>query len=133
MAQQTEQAEQTGKDATGGAAGTALKAAAAAAAAGAAAMAARKAFSGHGNGNDNANGDSNGSSRQESGSRGAGQRSNALGSIASGGWDAARDALLPALEDAAAAAGTFVAENGPDVVRERIVPRFIESFNEHAA
>ena len=53
-----------------------------------------------------------------------------LSSVFSGGWEAARDALLPAAEDAAEAAGKFVAENAPDIVRERIVPRFIESFNE---
>jgi hypothetical protein len=53
-----------------------------------------------------------------------------LSSALSGGWDAARDALIPAAEDAAGAAGQFLAENGPDVVRDRIVPRFIDSFNE---
>ena len=53
-----------------------------------------------------------------------------LSSALSGGWDAARDALLPAAEDAAAAAGEYVADHGPDVLRDRIVPRFIDSFNE---
>jgi hypothetical protein len=56
--------------------------------------------------------------------------SGTLGSIASGGLDAARDALLPALEDAAGAAGAYLAENGPEILRDRIVPRFVESFNE---
>jgi len=53
-----------------------------------------------------------------------------LSSALSGGWDAARDALLPAAEDAAGAAGEWVAQNAPEIIRERIVPRFIESFNE---
>lgn len=104
---------------------TALKAAAAAAAAGAAAIVARKAFS-HDSGDSSS---SNGSSAN-GGSKSGGLSSGALGSIAAGGWEAARDAILPAAEDAAAAAGTFVAENAPDVVRDRIVPRFIESFND---
>jgi hypothetical protein len=53
-----------------------------------------------------------------------------LSSALSGGWEAARDALVPAAEDAAGAAGEYLAQNGPDFVRDRIVPRFIGSFNE---
>jgi hypothetical protein len=106
--------------------GSGLKAAAAAAAAaGAAAIIARKALSSDGggtNGRRSSNGGGSSKSSRETGTM--------FGSIASGGWDAARDALGPAAEDAAAAVGKFVAENAPDIVRERIVPRFIESFNE---
>ena len=51
-------------------------------------------------------------------------------SVASGSWDAAQDALVPLAGDAAAAAGKYLAANGPDVVKEQIVPRFIEAFNE---
>ena len=47
---------------------------------------------------------------------------------AAGGWDAARDALIPIAEDAADAAGTYLAKNGPDFVKETIIPRFIEAF-----
>ena len=50
--------------------------------------------------------------------------------VLSGGWEAARDALLPAAEDAAGAAGEYVAQHGPEILRDRIVPRFVESFNE---
>jgi hypothetical protein len=128
MSEQTEEMTQ-GATQGGGVAATALKAAAAAAAAGAAAIAAKKAFSGGGE-------DPNGASHENGGkvSNGA-QRATAmgsgtLGSIASGGLDAARDALLPALEDAAGAAGAYLAENGPEILRDRIVPRFVESFNE---
>ena len=90
----------------GGAGGTALKAVAAAVAAGTAAVVAKKAFSG------------------------GGSKSSALNSIAASGWDAAQDAVLPAVEEAAGAAGKFLAENGPEILRERILPRFVESFNE---
>jgi hypothetical protein len=53
-----------------------------------------------------------------------------LSSVLSGGWEAARDALLPAAEDAAGAAAEWIAQQGPEVLRERIVPRFVESFND---
>lgn len=120
-----EQIEETkSQSSTQGGGGSGLKAAAAAAAAaGAAAIIARKALSGDGgsNGHRSRNGGGSDSSRQSG---------TMFGSIASGGWDAARDALGPAAEDAAAAVGKFVAQNAPDIVRDRIVPRFIESFNE---
>jgi hypothetical protein len=120
-----EQAEQTTQDSGGGSGmgSTALKAAAAAAAAGAAAVVARKALS-----HDEGGSGSSGSDSQSNGN--GGSKSGALGTIAAGGWEAARDALLPAAENAAGAAGAFVAENAPEVVRDRIVPRFIESFND---
>ena len=103
-------------------AGTAVKAAAAAAATGVAAIAARKALSHRGT--------SDGQSQNGgSASRGEGGGS-MMSSVLSGGWDAARDALLPAAEDAAGAAGEYVAQNGPDFLRERIIPRFIDSFTE---
>jgi hypothetical protein len=35
-------------------------------------------------------------------------------------------------EEAADAVGKWTAENAPDVIRDRIVPRFIESFNDAA-
>ena len=107
----------------GSGARTAVKAAAAAAVTGAAAMAARKAFTHSSNG-----GSSNGDKSPVKG-KGDGS-STLLTSIASGGWDAARDAVLPLAEDAAGAAGTWLAKNGPEIVRDKIVPRFITSFNE---
>lgn len=106
----------------GGGASTAVKAAAAAAATGVAAFAAKKALSGRGGSNGQS---SNGGSPSKRGDIGS-----TLSSVLSGGWDAARDALVPAAEDAAGAAGEYLAKNGPDFVREQIVPRFIESFNE---
>jgi hypothetical protein len=128
---ETTEVEETEQDGESGASGgnatrTAVKAAAAAAATGAAAMAVRKALS-------SSNGKSkNGASRSESGERSqkGGKTNSLLTSVASGGWEAARDAVLPLAEDAAGAAGTWLAQNGPDVVRDKIVPRFISSFNE---
>jgi hypothetical protein len=115
------QTDQETHDQGGGNRGTAMKAAAAAAATGVAAIAARKALSGRGH--DNSQAKNGGSpSKRDTGSLAS--------SMLAGGWDAAKDAILPIAEDAAAAAGEFLAENGPDVVRERIVPRFIQSFNE---
>ena len=115
--------EQSGSPASGGT-GTAVKAVAAAAATGAAALAAKKMMSSRGSG-DSSNGNSGngGSPRQQDGD-------SFLSSVLSGGWDAARDAVLPVAEDAAAAAGEYVAEHGPEVLRDRIVPRFVDSFNE---
>lgn len=106
--------------------GSALKSVAAAAiAAAVAGMIARK-LSGDGEGEQGSNG-----GRAQNGAGQSGRSMNPMfGSLASGGWDAARDALLPAAEDAAGAAGAFVAQNAPEIVRDRIVPRFISSFNE---
>jgi hypothetical protein len=117
----TEQNEQQTQDQGGGNRNTAMKAAAAAAATGVAAIAAKKALSGRGEGNGQAQ---NGTSSSK------GEVGSLVSSMLAGGWEAARDAIVPIAEDAAGAAGEFLAQNGPDVVRERIIPRFIESFNE---
>ena len=109
-----------------GATGTALKAAAAAAATGAATYAVKKALS------HDDNGSSNGSSipapsalkKKRSGS------SAILASAAATGWDAAADVIIPLAEDAAESAGKYVATHGPEVLRERIVPKFIEAFED---
>jgi hypothetical protein len=118
--EEQEQTNQETQDESGGNRGTAMKAAAAAAATGVAAIAAKKAFSGRSHNGQAKNG----------GSPSKGDTGSLVSSMLAGGWDAARDALLPIAEDAAGAAGEFLAENGPDVIRERIVPRFIQSFNE---
>jgi hypothetical protein len=119
--QQYDEGEQQ-QSAGGGGASTAAKAAAAAAATGFAAIAAKRALSHRG--------DSNGQSRDGGSSSRREDVGSMLSSALSGGWDAARDALLPAAEDAAGAAGEYLAQNGPEFVRDRIVPRFIDSFNE---
>jgi hypothetical protein len=101
---------------------TAMKAAAAAAATSVAAVAAKKAWSSRGG--------TNGQSQNGHSASGGGEMGAVLSSVLTSGWDAARDALLPAAEDAAGAAGEYLAKSGPEIVRERIVPRFIESFND---
>jgi hypothetical protein len=119
--QQQEQEQQAGSGSPVGT-GTAVKAVAAAAATGAAALAAKKVMSAR-----SSNGQpSNGGSPQKQAEGGE----SILSSVLSGGWEAARDALLPAAEDAAGAAGEYVAQHGPDILRDRIVPRFVDSFNE---
>jgi len=113
--------ETTGSEPSGNATRTAVKAAAAAAATGAAAVAVKKVLDSRSNGSENGNGS------------GEGKKSNSqslMKSVAAGSWDAAQDALVPLAGDAAAAAGKFLAESGPDVVKEQIVPKFIEAFNE---
>jgi len=119
VAEQEEQTEQ--HDGSSGPR-TALMAAAAAAATGAATFAVRKALSheGHGGGEDG-----NGSKPKQA--QGGGS---ILSNAASSAWDSASDVVLPMAEDAVAAAGRYLAERAPDVVRERLVPRFIEAFNE---
>jgi hypothetical protein len=42
----------------------------------------------------------------------------------------ARDALRPAVEETAAAAGRYVGENLPDAMLEVVVPRFVEGYHE---
>jgi hypothetical protein len=100
----------------GGGRNTAIAAAAAAAATGAATYAVKRARSHNGGGD-----------LVERGKSGA---SSILSSAASSSWDAARDMLLPIAEDAAASAGKYLAENGPDLIKERIVPAFIEAFED---
>jgi len=107
----------------GGGARTAAKAAAAAALTGAAAMAVQKAITSGSSGKS-----TNGSNGSES--EGKGQSGGLLNSMASGGWDAARDALVPIAEDAASAAGKYLAKNGPELVTDKLVPKFIEAFND---
>ena len=123
MDEQQQEAPQQQQGESGGK-GTAVKAAAAAAATSVAALAAKKAWSSRGS--------TNGQSR-DGGSSSGGDPVSVLSSVLTSGWDAARDALLPAAEDVAGAAGEYLAKSGPEIIRERIVPRFIELFNEAQA
>ncbi|HJU36833.1 MAG TPA: hypothetical protein VJ716_05390 [Gaiellaceae bacterium] len=43
-------------------------------------------------------------------------------------WESASEGLLPLAEDAAEAAGRWVAKSSPPLIRERLLPRFIDSF-----
>lgn len=108
----------------------ALATAAAAAAAGAAVYGLRKALASGGNGNASSRSEhdddyeDDGDEGEESGMRGGGM----LQSV----WESASDSLVPLAEQAADAAGKWVAENSPDLVRDRLVPRFIEAFQDAA-
>jgi len=117
--QERTDSQQNGEEGQGH--GAALKAAGAAAATGAAAFAVQKMLSQRGK--------SDSEPKQKERQEGGGQGS-VFASAAAGGWDAARDALVPLAESAAGAAGKYLAEHGPDLVRDRVVPRFIDAFND---
>ncbi len=123
--------ETNGNGHNGGGMPTAVKAAVAAAATGAAALAVTKALSGsqgQSKGGESSEGTPSGSNRGSKSSSGS-----LVTAIASGSWDAAQDALVPLAEEAASAAGTFVATSGPEILRDTIVPNFIDSFNQARA
>jgi hypothetical protein len=126
-------AEQDGterNELVGSASRTALKAAAAAAATGAATYAMRKALSHESEGRERQDEDDDGGRDSRSTSKRKTGAGSIVSSAASSAWDSASEVVLPMAEDAVAAAGKYLAERAPDVVRERLVPRFIESFNE---
>lgn len=49
-------------------------------------------------------------------------------SMAATAWQSASDSLLPLAEDAAGAAGKWAAKKSPALIRDRLLPRFIEAF-----
>ena len=53
-----------------------------------------------------------------------------IASAAATSLDAASDVFVPVAEDAAEAAGKYLATHGPEILRDRIVPKFIEAFND---
>jgi hypothetical protein len=97
----------------------AVRAAAIAAASGATALAAKKAFSGRGSDSDEEGGDRRPARKVDD---------SLITTMVSSGWDAARDTLVPMLENAATHAGEYVAKNAPDVVTDTLVPQFIHGF-----
>jgi hypothetical protein len=125
MPEQTEQTEareqENGASEGDGGGNKAVRAAAIAAATGATAFAAKKAFSGRSQSEAGAKGDSR--SRKSSGGE-----DSLIGDMVSSGWHAAKDSLLPFAEEAAGAAGEWVARSGPDVLADTLVPRFIRGF-----
>lgn len=46
------------------------------------------------------------------------------------GWDAANDMLVPFAANAARALGVFAAEKTPDLVRDTLLPKFVDGFTE---
>jgi hypothetical protein len=106
----------------------ALATVAVAAAAGAGVYALRKALASSGSSNALARRNGDGEDDENGNGNGGGSGSALLDTV----WESASDAVVPMAEEAADAAGKWLAENAPDIVRERIIPRFIESFNEAA-
>lgn len=47
-------------------------------------------------------------------------------------WDAASDHLLPVAGDAASSLGASLAKKAPEIVRDELMPRFIEGFQKAA-
>jgi hypothetical protein len=123
MAEVQEKVEAVQEKVTNASSKQVLTAAAAAAATTAATYAVRKALShDHGeNGSSNGNGSSK---KSKSGGSGL------IASAAATSWDAASDVLLPMADDAAESAGKYVATHGPEILRERLIPKFIEAFND---
>jgi hypothetical protein len=122
-AKERESSEETtgnGSNGGGGAGRTAVRAAAIAAVSGATALAAKKAFGDRGSSE----------SRGDKSERGQRSRRNddVFGSMMTSAWDSARDSVVPMIEDAATSAGEYLARSGPDLLRETIVPRFIDGF-----
>jgi hypothetical protein len=106
----------------------ALATAAAAAAAGAAIYGLRKALSngggrGAGPGDNGDNGDDG-----DAGETGEGGGHSLLATL----WESASDTILPMADQAARTAGGWVAANSPEVVRSRIVPQFVDGFEDAA-
>ena len=123
MAEETQQQETTeqatGNGQSNGGHKTAVRAAAIAAATGATAFAAKKAFSGR---EQSGGGGESGQRRSDSGGE------SMMGEMLTSGWHAAKDSLVPFAEDAASAAGEWVARSGPELLSETLVPRFIRGF-----
>lgn len=139
---ETETQEQTTGEGDGSAAGqdqhnggsgarTALKVGALAAAAGTAAFAASKAMTSRGEKSEESAGssseDGDGKSRALSGKVSMEQLISAIGNAR---WDVLKDLVVPFAESGAKSAGAFVAKEGPDILSESLVPKFLEGFNE---
>ena len=136
MAQdQLEQGKTTGEQESGrngsenGKHGGGFKTAAAASvAAGVSYLVAKRALGNRGGGGSEASG---GAGREEGdGGAGSSRKSDSLRSAVDVlTWDRAQEVLLPMAERAADAAGGYVAREAPDLVSDRLIPRFIEAFN----
>jgi len=122
MAEVQEKVEAVQEKVTNASGKQVLTAAAAAAATTAATYAVKKALS-HDHGS-NGNGNGNGSSKVKNAGSGL------IASAAATSWDAASEVLLPMADDAAESAGKYVATHGPEILRERLIPKFIEAFED---
>jgi hypothetical protein len=107
----------------------ALATAAAAAAAGAAVYGLRKALASGGNGS--ASRSEHDDDYEDDGDEGE-ESSMGGGGMLQSVWESASESFVPLAEQLADAAGKWVAENSPDLVRDQLVPRFIEAFQDAA-
>jgi hypothetical protein len=124
--EETQQSENGSSGSENGGHKTALAAAALAAATGATAYAAKRMWSERQE--SQSEGEGSQKPKPKSKSSGSGDDESLVGSMFTSGWEAARDSLLPVAEEAATTAGEFVARSAPEVVRDRLVPRFIAGF-----
>jgi hypothetical protein len=124
MAEVQEKVEAVQEKVTSASGKQVLTAAAAAAATTAATYAVKKALS-HDHGSNGSNG-SNGNGAAKVKNAGSGL----IASAAATSWDAASDVLLPMADDMAESAGKYVATHGPEILRERLIPKFIEAFED---
>lgn len=97
--------------------GNVMRAAVIAAASGAGAIAARKAMSERQK--------PRGGGGTESSSSGG---QDLLSTVFKSGWDSASDTVLPFVADAATRVGEYVGRAAPELLRETLVPRFIDGF-----
>ncbi|HEY5661080.1 MAG TPA: hypothetical protein VIR59_09860 [Gaiellaceae bacterium] len=123
---ETEGRQENGHDARR----TVVRAAAIAAASGATALAAKKALSSsqESSSDDDEDDGGEGEQRQNRRQKDSGGGSSTMASMAGSAWSSASKTLMPMIEDAAGQAGEYLAKNGPDIVRENIVPQFIRGF-----
>ena len=120
-----EQTETSGGTATS----NAVNALAAAAATGAATYAVRKALAARDTHDaSDEDEDDDAEERTRNGLDRSGGKSSLRQLVDSGILASASHLLLPVVEQAAEAAGRYVAEHAPDAVRKQIVPRFIDAF-----
>jgi hypothetical protein len=121
-----------GQENGGSGARTALKVGALAAAAGTAAFAASKAMTSRGSEKSE---ESTGSGAEDGDSKSRALTSRVstdqlISAIGHARWDLLKDLVVPFAESGAKSAGAFVAKEGPDLLSESLIPKFVEGFNE---
>src|SRR5687767_7020184 len=136
MAQEQSEQERTTEKQTGaengstnGGHGGFKTAAAASIAAGMSYMLAKRALDQRGSGSSSA-GSSGRDEKHERQTEKGGRTSDSLRSAVDAlTWDRAQEMLVPLAERAASAAGSYAAREAPEIVSDRLIPRFIDAFN----
>lgn len=65
---------------------------------------------------------------RSSGGKSSGGSETTLTAVLQSAWDAAREHVLPHAEEAMDTIGRYLAQDAPEVLRERLVPRLVEAF-----